>query len=50
MAASVFHSYLNNIIMFIFPGYRFGIRSPQGYRVHGGTATIFIILAVVLVV
>jgi uncharacterized protein (TIRG00374 family) len=49
MAASVFHSYLNNIIMFIFPVIGLVYVLLRG-MVHGGTATVFIFLAVILVV
>ena len=48
MAASVFHSYLNNIIMFVFPVIGL-IYVLLRHLVHGGTATTFAILAVILV-
>ena len=48
LAASVFHSYLNNIVMLIFPiiGLLWVLLS---HIVHGGTATAFAILAAILV-
>ena len=48
MAASVFHSYLNNVIMFIFPviGLTYVLLS---HSVHGGTANAFAVLTVILV-
>ena len=48
MAASIFHSYLNNIIMFVFPVIGL-IYVLLRHLVHGGTATTFMILAGILV-
>jgi uncharacterized protein (TIRG00374 family) len=49
MAASVFHSYLNNIIMFIFPLIGLIYVLVRG-MVHGGTATVFGLMAGILVI
>lgn len=48
LAASVFHSYVNNIMMLIFPLIGL-IWVLIDHIVHGGTATAFIILTIVLV-
>jgi uncharacterized protein (TIRG00374 family) len=47
LAASIFHSYLNNVMMLIFPVIGL-VWVLIGHLVRGGTATIFAILAVVL--
>jgi uncharacterized protein (TIRG00374 family) len=48
LAASIFHSYLNNIIMLIFPviGLTFVLLN---HSLHGGTSTVFVVLDVLLV-
>ena len=47
LAASIFHSYLNNVMMLVFPVIGL-IWVLLGHIVHGGTATIFAIFAVIL--
>ena len=47
MAASIFHSYLNNVMMLVFPVIGL-IWVLIGHYVHGGTAAIFAILTVIL--